>query len=91
MAEFDPTSSVETWHPIPSLHGFELSNHFRVRRHTTISGFKLPGGPVLDKRHAEIVCKWLTTAMPELIRLVDLARDIEPASAGGTAREGGEG
>jgi hypothetical protein len=54
MAEFDPTSSVETWHPIPSVRGCELSNHYRVRCHETVSGFKYRDGPRLARVY---VCK----------------------------------
>jgi hypothetical protein len=34
VTAFDPTAPLETWHPLPTLPGYELSNRFVVRRLT---------------------------------------------------------
>jgi hypothetical protein len=46
MVPFDPTTPVETWHPIPSLPGYELSNRLTVRRHvSSVCRRPLASGP----------------------------------------------
>jgi hypothetical protein len=42
--KFDPDAPEETWFPIPSVPGWELSNHYHLRRWLTDWGIPLPEG-----------------------------------------------